>query len=91
MKRSIDETSPTIDLKRAQLFTSGSGTDAFRAMLMSARRVSRPTFKEPELHSNCYYCDSANHNSNCSHCNHTICSNCSLGNSTTCLNCHLNR
>ncbi|SCU79537.1 LAFA_0B03796g1_1 [Lachancea sp. 'fantastica'] len=90
MKRSFGDDSPAIELKKPQLFTSGSGSDAFRAMLMSARRVSSPSLKESEPRTNCYYCDSIDSPMNCDHCRHSICSNCSLGNSTTCLNCCLN-
>ncbi|SCU83142.1 LAME_0C04126g1_1 [Lachancea meyersii CBS 8951] len=91
MKRSLGDDASAIEIKKPQLYTSGSGTDAFRAMLMSARCVSVSLCQASEAHPHCYYCDSTNVATECDTCQHAICPTCSLGSTATCLNCHLSR
>ncbi|SCU96357.1 LANO_0E13300g1_1 [Lachancea nothofagi CBS 11611] len=87
MKRSFCDDQHIFETKKTQLYTSGSGVDAFRTMLMSARHVSRSAFQEQENHQNCYYCDSHKTCATCETCHQVICSMCSLGGTDTCLNC----
>ncbi|SCU85691.1 LADA_0D09032g1_1 [Lachancea dasiensis] len=91
MKRCFTDDISTFETKKPQHFTSTSGTDAFRAMLVSARLVSRPALTRGPNLGTCYFCDSPSIYRNCDTCDHTICPVCTFGGSDTCLNCSVNR
>ncbi|CUS22280.1 LAQU0S05e01816g1_1 [Lachancea quebecensis] len=88
MKRSSPDDCVYIVSKKCQMHTACSGADAFRAMLRSARRFSRPAAPAASEQT-CYYCSSRAPTSNCGACHESVCTVCSAGGTATCLNCRV--